>query len=148
MFSVQLIFVMNSSSQFGWKRKQLNSKVFERFSVEGVQRKVFHEVWRKGMSSQCIRRRPAFGLTQSCLQSHYPSSKMFMPWFLHTKATLLALWISWLSRGLLRGAPRMSGSVSYTVAWIRLQVLEVLYTTIHSNSSCGWYLTLEVLIIV
>ena len=54
MFSVQLIFVLNSSSQFGCsssakKRKQLNSKVFERFSVKGVQRKVFHEVWRIGI---------------------------------------------------------------------------------------------------
>ena len=82
------------SSVIGWssvkKRKQLYSKVIEQFLVKGVQRKVFVPWSVKGSRrlAQSIRRQPTFGLMQSCLRSHYPSSKTFMPRFLCTKATL------------------------------------------------------------
>ena len=115
------ISVINSLS--AKKRKQLYSKVFERFLVKGVRRKVFVPWSVKGShrSAQFIRRQPAFGLMQSCLCSHYPFPRCYASISFFAQKLLLALGILWLSRGLLRGAPRMSGSVSYTVAWIRLK---------------------------
>ena len=116
------------SSMIGWlsmkKRQQLYSEVFEQLLVKGACRKVFHEVWRVVVvrlsaleDSQCL------GWCRATyVYSHYPSSKTFMPRFLCTKATLSALGISWLSRGLLRGTPRMSGSASYPVTSIRLKI--------------------------
>ena len=49
---------------------------------------MFHKVWR-AVVGQKVGRKPASGLMQSCLHSHYPSSKMFTPRFLRTKATLI-----------------------------------------------------------
>ena len=37
--------------------------------------------------AQCVGRKTASGLMQSCLHSHYPSSKMFTPRYLCTKAS-------------------------------------------------------------
>ena len=106
------------SSMISWSsvknRQQSYSDVFQRPSVKGAQRKVFHEVWRVPSIGSVQWKIASIWAVQNCLHSRYPSSKTFTPQFLRTKATP---WISWLSRGLLRGSPRMSGSVSYAVAW-------------------------------
>ena len=113
------------SSAFSWssiKTTTLQRDFWMAFGQGSAKKHVPCNVEGSCGSAQCIQRQPVFGLMQSCLHSHHPSSKTFIPRFLHTKTTLLGLGISWLCRGLLRGAPRMSGSDSYSVTRIMLEI--------------------------
>ena len=104
------------------KTTTLQRGLWTTFGQGSTQKGVSWSVEGSCCSAQCVGWQPVFGLMQGYLYSHYLSSKMYTPRFLCTKATLSALGISWLSRGLLRGTPRKSGSASYPVTSIRLKI--------------------------
>ena len=110
------------SSRMIWsstkKRQHLYSEVFKWFSVKGARRKVFHEVWRVVIGRlSVLEDNQHLGWCRAAYIAIILYPRRFCcDFYAHNSFFHLLKCLNNREAG---GTPRMSGFVSYAVAWIR-----------------------------